>query len=138
MDSKGTPLKSDEDQKTISESNYSWQEIQRSTFTNWCNTVLKDSNIKINNIYDDLTDGTVLIQMYQVLSGKKVRRYNKNPKILQHVMENLDIVMKCFKEDGLSLVNIGICLFNDLLLFFYLLFFECFIKITFFDYFIKY
>lgn len=87
---------------------FSWQEIQRSTFTNWCNTVLKDCNVQIKNLYDDFTDGTILIQMYQILSGKSVGKYNQKPKILQHIMENLDIVMRNFKKDGLILVNIGI------------------------------
>ena len=86
-----------------------WKRIQKKTFTRWCNEHLKKvENMFVDEITTDFGDGVRLIVLLEVLSQKKLGRYNKKPRITAQRMENaqqaLDFLMK---KEGIRLVNIG-------------------------------
>ncbi len=49
--------------------------MEERTFANWINSMLVRVDVKITDLCKDLADGTVLIQLSQELTGKKVRLF---------------------------------------------------------------
>lgn len=84
----------------------SWIDVQRNTFTNWANVVLRKSLESIDDLQVDLSDGLMLKCMYEVLADKDFGRF-KTAKMRISKVENLSRVLKKFSDDGLRLVNIG-------------------------------
>ena len=85
-----------------------WKAIQKKTFTRWCNVQLKKQFTEIADLATDFQDGIKLIILMEVLSNKKVGRYNKKPRIHAQKMENLDLAIKFItKTEHIRLVNIG-------------------------------
>ena len=84
-----------------------WKRIQQNTFTRWCNEHLKVANLYIYNIEQDLSDGLKLIALLQVLSHKKIARYNKKPTFRPQKLENIAIALKFIEDENIKLVNIG-------------------------------
>ncbi|KAF0989214.1 hypothetical protein HZS_6255 [Henneguya salminicola] len=83
-----------------------WKDIQKTTFTNWCNTILACHNVVIQDLYKDFCDGVLLIKLYETISGKKIDKIIKIPKIFTHKLENISLVMKEMNNDGVKFVNI--------------------------------
>ena len=44
-----------------------WKQIQKNTFTRWCNEHLKVANMRINALECDLSDGLRLIALIEVI-----------------------------------------------------------------------
>ena len=68
--------------------------------------------LQVSDITTDLCDGVLLTQMvYGLLRGAgrtfQEQRYNKRPKLKQHKLENLGIILKVLAEQNVKLVNIG-------------------------------
>lgn len=84
-----------------------WKKIQQNTFTRWCNEHLKCVNKYIYNLETDLADGLKLIALLQVLSHKKIAKYNKKPSFRPQKMENISIALKFIESENIRLVNIG-------------------------------
>lgn len=84
-----------------------WKKIQQNTFTRWCNEHLKCVNKYIYNLETDLADGLKLIALLQVLSHKKIAKYNKKPTFRPQKMENISIALKFIESENIRLVNIG-------------------------------
>lgn len=84
-----------------------WKKIQQNTFTRWCNEHLKCVNKYIYNLETDLVDGLKLISLLQVLSHKKITRFNKKPSFRPQKMENISIALKFIESENIRLVNIG-------------------------------
>ena len=85
-----------------------WKRIQKKTFTRWCNEHLRNQNMVINDLSDDFADGVELIVLIQVLSQKKLGRYNKKPRIYAQKMENVQLALDFLtKKERIRLVNIG-------------------------------
>lgn len=84
-----------------------WKRIQQNTFTRWCNEHLKCANLYIYDIEKDLSDGLKLIALLQVLSHKKIARYNKKPTFRPQKLENIAIALKFIEDENIKLVNIG-------------------------------
>uniref|UniRef100_A0A915EFX8 Calponin-homology (CH) domain-containing protein n=1 Tax=Ditylenchus dipsaci TaxID=166011 RepID=A0A915EFX8_9BILA len=81
---------------------------QQNTFTRWINQQLKVVNSSIIDLECDLCDGIQLIKLAQVLSGKKIPRYNKQPSMRTQKLDNVSLVLKFFQEqEGIKIVNIG-------------------------------
>ena len=88
--------------------NAEWKRIQKKTFTRWCNEQLKLNNIVIEDLAKDLCDGVNLVVLLELLSHKKLGRYNKKPRIHAQRMENVDMVLTFItKKEHIRLVNIG-------------------------------
>eukprot|EP01133_Synstelium_polycarpum_P007481 gene7481-8752_t len=77
------------------------------TFTGWANNYLKERIMKINDLGADLEDGTLLINLLEIISSKKILKFNKAPKIRLHKMENNNLAVNFIKTEGLKLVGIG-------------------------------
>jgi len=87
-----------------------WKRIQKKTFTRWCNEHLKKQGPEymISEIGEDFSNGISLITLLEVLSQKKVGKYNKKPRVHAQKMENLEKALDFItKTEGIYLVNIG-------------------------------
>jgi len=85
-----------------------WVDVQKKTFTRWCNEFLKRRGIQIEDLYKDLSDGLVLINLLEILTHPKtVGKHNAKPRIGVAKIENLAIVLNFIKREGIVLVNIG-------------------------------
>ena len=84
-----------------------WKKIKQNTFTRWCNEHLKHVNMCIYNLEKDLNDGLKLIALLQVLSHKKIKRYNKRPSFRPQKLENIAIALRFIENEQIKLVNIG-------------------------------
>ena len=85
-----------------------WKKIQKKTFTRWCNEHLKKQDMKIEDLAEDFSDGIRLIVLLELLSGKKVGRYSKKPRVHAQRMENVEMALDfIMKKEKIRLVNIG-------------------------------
>ncbi len=84
-----------------------WKRIQQNTFTRWCNEHLKCVNQFIYSLETDFTDGLKLISLMQVLSHKRIARYNKKPTFPPQKRENIAIALNFIESEDIKLVNIG-------------------------------
>ena len=84
-----------------------WKKIQQNTFTRWCNEHLKCVNQYIYSLETDFSDGLKLISLLQVLSHKRIPRYNKKPTFPPQKRENVAIALKFIEQEQIKLVNIG-------------------------------
>ncbi|XP_003378852.1 filamin [Trichinella spiralis] len=84
-----------------------WKTIQQNTFTRWVNERLKMVDCSVNNLETDLTDGLLLIRLLEVLSKKKLPRYNKKPNFRSQRLENVSVALSFLETvEGIKLVNI--------------------------------
>jgi filamin len=85
-----------------------WKRIQEKTFTRWVNEQLKSAKMSIKELSTDLSDGVCLIVLIELLSQKKLGRYNKRPRVYAQKMENVQIALNFVtKDEKIRLVNIG-------------------------------
>jgi glutaredoxin len=84
-----------------------WQDIQQNTFTRWCNSHLKKRGYHINDLGKDLKDGIMLINLLEIISGKSLGKWSRNPRVPHQKMENCAIAIDFVKSEGLKLVNIS-------------------------------
>eukprot|EP01121_Diplochlamys_sp_Union-15-3_P001758 TRINITY_DN1152_c0_g2_i1.p1 TRINITY_DN1152_c0_g2~~TRINITY_DN1152_c0_g2_i1.p1 ORF type:complete len:767 (+),score=229.10 TRINITY_DN1152_c0_g2_i1:31-2301(+) len=85
-----------------------WVNIQKRTFTRWCNTFLLERGLKIADLQLDLEDGVLLINLLELISAKQVvAKYNKAPKMRVQKLENNSYALNFIKDEGLKLVGIG-------------------------------
>lgn len=85
-----------------------WKRIQEKTFTRWCNEHLKAKLLKIESLSQDLSDGVRLIVLLEMLSQKRLGRYNKKPRVRAQKMENAEVALGFItKTERIRLVNIG-------------------------------
>lgn len=64
--------------------------------------------MEIVDLSEDFGDGIKLIILLEVLSQKKVGRYNKKPRVHAQRMENIETALDfIMKKERIRLVNIG-------------------------------
>lgn len=68
---------------------------------------MKIVNKRIENLETDLSDGLLLIELIQILSHKKLTRYNKKPTMRMQQLENVSVALEFLKSENVQLVNIG-------------------------------
>ncbi|OXU24388.1 hypothetical protein TSAR_010294, partial [Trichomalopsis sarcophagae] len=100
---KGMPIKGHEDL---------WVDIQANTFRNWVNEHLKQSDRgrecgPVLDLADDFRDGTRLCALVEILTCKRLAKWNPNPVNQHHYLENVSTALKAVEADGVKLVNIG-------------------------------
>ncbi|CAF3564394.1 unnamed protein product [Adineta steineri] len=84
-----------------------WKRIQQNTFTRWANEHLKLMNRHVDDLQDELGDGLSLIALIEVLSQKKIPRYNKRPNFRSQKLENVSVVLDFLENtERIRLVNI--------------------------------
>lgn len=78
------------------------------TFTRWCNSHLVDRNVVIEKLEEDLSDGSNLHALLEVLGGKQLPKVVKAPKTSFQKLQNLNYCFQYMqKEENIRLVNIG-------------------------------
>ncbi len=87
-------------------------EVQKRTFTNWFNDRLrgnlKVSKYKVDDLYEDLKDGILLVAICEQLAKpRKIQKYNKKVVNKLQAIENLGIVLRFCASENIKLVNIG-------------------------------
>jgi filamin len=88
-----------------------WKKIQQNTFTRWANEHLKLVNRRIEDLQYDLSDGLNLISLIEVLSHKKLPKYNRKPQFRSQKLENVSVALNFLENvEHIRLVNIGECL----------------------------
>ncbi|TMW49983.1 hypothetical protein DOY81_004942 [Sarcophaga bullata] len=83
-----------------------WKKIQQNTFTRWANEHLKTIDRSINSLESDLSDGLRLIALIEVLSQKRMPKYNKRPTFRSQKLENVSVALKFLEDEGIKIVNI--------------------------------
>jgi len=87
--------------------NLKWVQVQKKTFTRWCNTYLVQRRFTINNLSTDLDTGILLINLLEQISGKQVAaNYNKTPKMRVQKIENVNFALQFLTKEGIKLVGI--------------------------------
>lgn len=62
----------------------------------------------------DLADGLVLLALVEVLSGKRMPKFNRRPTLKAQKLENINIALKFLTHDeGIKIVNIGMFIINN-------------------------
>jgi len=84
-----------------------WERIQTKTFTNWVNSHLMKRGKKIESVLTDFTDGIMLLNLLEAISGDSVGKINNNPKMKIHKVENMNKALKFISEHGVKLASIG-------------------------------
>jgi len=59
------------------------------------------------DLQKDLKDGVLLINLLEILSGKSLGKYNRNPRVPTQKYENTHIAIEFVKSEGIKIVNIG-------------------------------
>jgi len=70
----------------------------------WMNSFLETRGMSVKDLRVDLKDGTVLVNLLEILSGVSVGRYYKNPMTRVFMIENCVIFMeKARKNHGINM-----------------------------------
>lgn len=78
------------------------------TFTRWCNNYLTQRSLAINDLQVDLSDGTLLHNLLEILGNEEVLpKTNKKAKLKLQKIENLNTCLKYVKAKNIKLVGIG-------------------------------
>lgn len=127
---KGMPIKGNEDL---------WVEIQANTFRNWVNEHLKHAGDAgggpVLDLAEDFRDGTRLCALVEVLTKRRLPRWNPRPANQHHHLENVSTALQAIEADGVKLVNIGNFHFFVFSLYFYIFFY--FLKFNLFIFYCK-
>ncbi|XP_033734091.1 spectrin beta chain, erythrocytic-like isoform X2 [Pecten maximus] len=83
------------------------ERVQKKTFTNWMNTYLKQKNMKVENLFEDIKDGVHLLSLLEVLSGERLPMERGRLKRVHHV-SNLSTALKFLETKKIKLVNINV------------------------------
>jgi len=84
-----------------------WERIQTKTFTNWVNSHLVKRGLKIASLDTDLQDGVNLINLLEIIADESFGKFEKNPKMRIHKVENVGKALKFIANHGVKLANIG-------------------------------
>lgn len=86
-----------------------FKDIQKKTLTKWINSQLERSpghRFSVTDLFYDLRDGRVLIELIEILTGKKIQRERGSLRI--HMLSNVTTALKTVRdEQRVSLVNIS-------------------------------
>jgi len=86
----------------------SWEAVQQKTFTKWVNMKLKPHGIPaVEDLTKSFQDGVALIQLLEIIGDESLGKYNKNPKMRLHRVENLNKALEFIKSRNVNLTNIG-------------------------------
>ncbi len=93
---------------------YAPKGIQKKTFTRWCNSHLRERGITIEDLFADVSDGTVLLNLLEIIGGETIkstcgRNFYPPSKVKMdiHKLENCNLIFDYLKARELKLVNIG-------------------------------
>ena len=66
---------------------------------------------KVEDLFDDLQDGLLLLKLLENLAGKKVKGFTPGdvPRTEAHKIVNLDVAFQFMLAEGIKLVGVGMC-----------------------------
>jgi len=76
--------------------------IEEKLFIQWLNQILSKRNLRIAKFPDDLCDGSLFGNIYEILTGKSIGKLDKAKFEVQKIA-NMSVVLKAFEEDGLKI-----------------------------------
>lgn len=83
-----------------------WEEVQKKTFTKWCNSHLVKKFGKdgpFDNISTAWTDGIKLMELVNALYETPFpQKYNKAPKMRPHKLDNIELALRMLEEAGVK------------------------------------
>lgn len=68
-----------------------WVAVQKKTFTKWTNSHLKKVGTSITEVQTEFDNGIKLMQLVKALYGIEMPKYNANPKMRPHKLDNLSL-----------------------------------------------
>ncbi|KRZ57725.1 Microtubule-actin cross-linking factor 1 [Trichinella nativa] len=77
--------------------------IQKKAFTVWMNRLLESRSEKVNDLFVDLKDGTLLLNVLELLTGKQLKPDQGLLRI--HHVQNVSKVLNFLIEENVKLVN---------------------------------
>lgn len=81
------------------------------TFLRWLNSKLKQiGKPSISDLQTGLSDGMVLVELVEMLSGRKIgNKFTKiNSKLRQHHLDRIILVLECLRTDNVdTFIKIG-------------------------------
>lgn len=86
------------------------------TYLRWVNVKLNQNNVKpISNLQTDLCDGMVLVELFEICSGRKIGdKFTKvNTKLRQHHIDRIALVLNCMRNENIELIHGGIGEYDD-------------------------
>mmetsp|Transcript_16194 Transcript_16194/g.49479 ORF Transcript_16194/g.49479 Transcript_16194/m.49479 type:complete len:864 (-) Transcript_16194:853-3444(-) len=89
-----------------------WVELQKKTFTRWCNSYLAERGLEIKDLFEDISDGILMLNLLEIIGKESVlavcnRKYNKKPKMRIHRIENCNLIFEYVHAREVQTVNIS-------------------------------
>ena len=91
-----------------------WVTLQTKTFTRWCNSHLRTRNLEIADLFTDVSDGTILLNLLEIIGKDTIlatcgRKFTPPAKCKMeiHKLENCNLIFEYLKARELKIVNIG-------------------------------
>ena len=86
-----------------------YDKMQLRTFTRWWTTWLQQRGHKVEDLVDEVTTGVLPIVLFELLNDLPdgSTKYNRQPKMRFHMLENMQTFLTQVEKSGLKLVNIG-------------------------------
>lgn len=84
--------------------------MQVKVFSRWVSSHLREgkSDIVVNDITKDLTNGVALVELAEILIGKESpRHWSRSPKRNVDMVQNCDLAIDMFTKDGVRFVGIS-------------------------------
>lgn len=79
------------------------ENVHRTVLKRWINAQIKSIGKAIDNLHEDLSDGSVLIELLQKLSMKKVRKFAEDAQSKEDKLANVRIVFLFLKAEHVPL-----------------------------------
>ncbi|XP_073972479.1 dystrophin, isoforms A/C/F/G/H-like isoform X9 [Rhodnius prolixus] len=90
----------------INISKYEREDVQKKTFAKWINSQLtKRNHSPISDLVVDLQDGTVLLSLLEILTGKEYKREKGRMRV--HHLNNVNKALQILDYNNVKLVNIS-------------------------------
>ncbi|CAG5128720.1 unnamed protein product, partial [Candidula unifasciata] len=85
------------------------ERIQKKTFTNWMNSYLcqRVPPIKVENLFEEVKDGIVLLSLLEVLSGERLPMEKGLKLSIHHHLANIKTALQFLEKKKIKLVNIN-------------------------------
>lgn len=85
-----------------------FEDVQARTFCKWLNAKLDICKVApMSNLSRDLSDGTNLIQLMEIMGDASLGRYNRTPRMRVQKAENVNKALQFIQSRGVTLTNIG-------------------------------
>jgi len=85
-----------------------WEQVQIKAFTSWLNSYLDKRGMKLSDLEHDLQDGTLLNHFVEIVTQKKIGKWDLTPSRKVQKLENLSIGLNYIQNDmKIRLVGIG-------------------------------